>query len=349
MIMASSQEAQKAYQLVTALQKRFVDKLNNLSKTVGENKNCKEMSWLRDEGIHGGGNRFEAQDKKLFNTASVNVSQVHYDDTPNKNLKSATAISTIIHPNNPHVPSVHIHISLTQLRNAPSYWRIMADLNPAIAYEEDKKTFDTALEKLAQENYKTGKTQGEKYFTIPALQRTRGISHFYLENYKTENKKADADFAKKFGEGIIDTYIEIIHNAFQKRTNISQEERQKQLDYHTLYLFQVLTLDRGTTSGLLIHNQNDIGIMGSLPLHVNKELLLSWKEIVPKPQDELVHNIADCITNNGVIDEEVKAKLAQTVRKHYKKYPEALSMQASGDTIPSTVSNHAIATTSTKV
>ena len=340
MTMANSQEAQKAHKLVSALQKRFVDKLDTLSKEFGENKNFQEVSWLRDEGIHGGGNRFEARDEKLFNTASVNVSQVHYDDMPDKNLQSATAISTIIHPNNPHAPSVHIHISLTELRNAPSYWRIMADLNPSIENEEDKKTFDDALKKLGGENYETGKTQGDKYFTIPALQRTRGISHFYLENYKTENKEADADFAKSFGEGIIDTYIDIIQNAFQNRTKISKEDMQKQLDYHTLYLFQVLTLDRGTTSGLLIHNQNDVGIMGSLPLHVNKKLLLSWKEKVPKPQDELVQNIADNIADNGVVDVKVKEKLAQTVREHYKKYKEALAMQASGNTIPSTVANH---------
>jgi len=32
--------------------------------------------------------------------------------------------------------------------------------------------------------------------------------------------------------------------------------------------------------------------------------------------------------------------LAKAVRKHYKKYPEALSMQASGEHIPSTVENH---------
>ncbi len=340
LILANSQEAQKAHKLVSALQKRFVVKLDTLSKKFGENKRFKEVSWLRDAGQHGGGNRFEAQDKKLFNTASVNVSQVHYDDNPSKNLQSATAISTIIHPNNPHVPSVHIHISLTELRNAPSYWRIMADLNPAIANEEDKKTFDDALKKLGEENYETGKTQGDKYFTIPALQRTRGISHFYLENYKTENKEADADFAKSFGEGIIDTYIDIIYNAFQNRTKISKEDMQKQLDYHTLYLFQVLTLDRGTTSGLLIHNQNDVGIMGSLPLHVNKKLLLSWKEKVPKPQDELVQNIADAINDNGIIDTQTKEKLAQVVRKHYKKHPQALSMQARGNTIPNTVRNH---------
>lgn len=340
MTMASSQEAQKAYALVRALQKRFVDKLDGLSQRLGENKNFQEVTWLRDEGIHGGGSRYEARDKKLFNTASVNVSQVHYDEMPEKSLKSATAISTIIHPNNPHVPSIHIHISLTELRNAPSYWRIMADLNPSIYNDEDKKTFDAALKNLGGKNYEDGVSQGKKYFMIPALGRTRGVSHFYLENYKTADTKADTEFAKTFGEGIIDTYIDIINNALQARTEISQEDKQQQLDYHTLYLFQVLTLDRGTTSGLLVHNQNDVGIMGSLPLHVNKELLLSWKEKVAKPQDELVQNLTDNIADEGVVDVAVKEKLAQTVREHYKKHKEALSMQASGHTIPSTVSNH---------
>ncbi len=338
--MTTSQEAQQAYKQLTALQQKFVNNLNSLSQSFGENKVFQEVTWLRDNGLHGGGSRFEARDKQLFNTASVNVSQVHYDDMPEKNLKSATAISTIIHPNNPHVPSVHIHISLTQLRNAPSYWRIMADLNPSITDEADKQAFDSALQRLGQKNYTLGVEQGDKYFTIPALKRTRGISHFYLENYKTENKNADADFAKSFGEGIIDAYINIIKNALQTRTTISQKDKEQQLDYHTLYLFQVLTLDRGTTSGLLIHNQNDVGIMGSLPLHVNKELLLSWKNKVQKPQDELVQKLSECIPEDGIIDRQTKEKLAQVVRQHYKKNREALNMQASGHTIPNTVANH---------
>merc|ERR1711879_931380 len=144
----------------------------------------------------------------------------------------------------------------------------------------------------------------------PALQRHRGVSHFYLENYKTENKEEDYNFANSFGQGIIDTYIDIISNAFKKRNSFSAYDIKQQLDYHTLYLFQVLSLDRGTTSGLLIHNQNDLGIMGSLPIHINRDLLESWAE-----------------------------KLAQVVREHYKKYPEALKMQASGNIIPKTVSN----------
>ena len=340
MIMAKSQEAIDAYALVKQLQKRFVDKLNILSQDLGENKNFEEVIWFRDEGLHGGGNRFEAQDKVLFNTASVNVSQVHYDEDESKKLQSATAISTIIHPNNPNVPSIHIHISLTQIRGNDAYWRVMADLNPSIKNESDKEIFENSLKELAGNTFEEGTLQGNKYFNIPALNRHRGISHFYLENYKTSNKEDDSNFAKTFGEGVIDTYINIIENAFKTRKEITKEEKQQQLDYHTLYLFQVLTLDRGTTSGLLVHNQNDVGIMGSLPSFVNKELLNSWKDKVEKPQDELVLNLVKVINDEGRIDSKTKEKLANEVRTFYKKYPQALSNQASGNTIPSTVSNH---------
>jgi len=340
LILASSQEAQTAYTIVRNLQDRFVSKLNNLCQSIGEKKDFEEVTWLRDKGLHGGGSRFEFRDEKLFNTASVNVSQVHYDEMPEKNLKSATAISTIIHPRNPNVPSVHIHISLTELRDGSSYWRLMADLNPSIYNEHDKNVFDVALNNLSLELYEEGVLQGEKYFNIPALERHRGVSLFYLENYKTDDKVADEEFALSFGEGVIDTYIDIITDAYKKRASCSSKDIRSQLEYHTLYLFQVLTLDRGTTSGLLIHNQNDIGIMGSLPSYVDRELLRSWAQRVEFPQDLLVNALVNAINIDGKIDTPTKVKLAEVVRSHYKSHPEALKMQASGNTVPSTVSNH---------
>lgn len=342
MNMSKSQDAIKAYELVRALQKRFVDKLDDLSSKFGENKKFEEVNWLRNNGIYGGGSRFEARDEVLFNTASVNVSQVHYDEDLTKSLQSANAISTIIHPKNPNVPSIHIHISLTSFKDGNSYWRIMADLNPSIENMEDKEIFDECLKQISKENYEEGTKQGEKYFFIPALNRHRGISHFYLENYKTEDKQKDFDFALDFGKSVIDTYIDIISNAFETRKTFSVQDIKKQLDYHTLYLFQVLTLDRGTTSGLLIHNENDVGIMGSLPKFVNKKLLTSWIENMQTPQNELLENIIASIEDNGVINAQIKEKLAQTVRKHYKKHPDALKYQASGNTIPNTVNNHKI-------
>jgi len=340
MKMAKSQDAINAYTLVRGLQKRFADKLSNLSKELGENKAFEEVIWFRDGGLHGGGSRFEARDEQLFNTASVNVSQVHYNEQPMRSLQSATAISTIIHPKNPNVPSIHIHISFTELKDNKSYWRIMADLNPSINNEEDRVVFDKALQNLSNTTYKEGSAQGDKYFNVPALERTRGISHFYLENYKTDNKQADYDFANSFGEGIIDTYVDIITHAFKTRASITEDDLKQQLEYHTLYLFQVLTLDRGTTSGLMIHNQNDVGIMGSLPTFVNRDLLHSWNNKVLKPQDALVNALVEVIGEDGEIDVLTKARLAEAVRKHYEEYPEALSLQASGNTIPKTVDNH---------
>jgi len=340
MLMSKSIDAINAYDLVKNLQKRFVDKLNDLSLELGENKKFEEVIWLRENGTCGGGNRFEAKDEVLFNRASVNVSQVHYDLDENKTLQSATAISTIIHPNNPNVPSIHIHISLTTFKNEDFYWRIMADLNPSLENEEDKKIFDNALKEITKDDFEEGVKQGEKYFFIPALNRHRGVSHFYLENYKTDDKKRDFSFAQSFGEKIIDTYIQIITNAFLNKKSFSVQDIKKQLDYHTLYLFQVLTLDRGTTSGLLVHNQNDIGIMGSLPKYVNKNLLKSWIKELPSPQNILLEEIVDVIDEKGLIDTLTKEKLALKVRNHYKKHPDSLEYQASGNTIPNTVNNH---------
>lgn len=337
---SNSIDAKEAYDLVTKLQSHFVSKLNDLSKNLGENKDFEEVKWQRDNGIHGGGNRYEARDEVLFNTASVNVSQVHYDDEPTKRLRSATAISTIIHPKNPNVPSMHMHISFTEIANEKSYFRVMADLNPAITYQEDKDKFTCTIANFANNTYAEGTSQGDKYFNIPALNRHRGVVHFYLEDYKTANKEKDFDFSYDFGLGIINTYIDIIDNAFKTRTSFSVQDIKEQLSYHTLYLFQVLTLDRGTTSGLLVHDQNDEGIMGSLPRFVDRNLLLSWAKLVPTPQDELVTKLVEVIPTNGLIDVPTKTKLAQTVRQHYKTYPESLKYQASGNTIPSTVDNH---------
>ena len=341
-ILAQSNEAQEALILVEELQAYFANKLNYISITLGSNLPFEKVEWMRDAGQHGGGTRYEARDSALFNCGSINVSQVHYDDSPQKKLGSATAISTIIHPSNPHVPSMHMHISWTQMRDGKGYWRIMADLNPSIKKEKDKKTFDSMLKDSATSYYEEGSAQGNKYFTIPVLNCTRGVSHFYLENFNTGDYKSDYAFAKRMGEQVIDTYTEIIRNAINENHNSTQAEKEEQLAYHTLYLFQVLTLDRGTTSGLLVHDQNDVGIMGSIPAYIDRDLLESWKSEMPLPQDKLVSELLDALPNEvpTPIKEYTKKKLANAVRRHYKQYPEALSMQASGEIIPPTVENH---------
>ena len=339
---AASRHAAEAYTTVEALQRYFVERLDGISETYGSTKGCEAVEWERDGGRHGGGVRYETRDETIFNRGSVNISQVHYDDDPAKKLGSATAISTIIHPKNPHAPSVHMHISWTEMKEGTGYWRIMADLNPSLNNADFKQRFDAMLSNAAGAYAEEGMAQGDRYFSIPVLGRTRGVSHFYLEGFNSGDFEADRTFAYRFGQQVIDTYIGIVTEALNDHTTYRDEERQRQLDYHTLYLFQVLTLDRGTTSGLLIHDQNDVGIMGSLPSHINRGLLASWVEKMPKPQDKLLSALLDALPKGETVavDTAVKKSLADAVRSHYRNYPEALSMQASGEIIPPTVANH---------
>jgi len=339
---AKSLEAKIAQILVSDLQSYFVGKLNDISYALGKNQAYEAVEWYRDGGTHGGGVRYESRDDSIFDRASVNVSQVHYDNDETKKLSSATAISTIIHPSNPHAPSMHMHISWTQMRDGKGYWRIMGDLNPSLKNDVFQRDFEIALDRASGEFYEEAKMQGDRYFNIPVLGRTRGVSHFYLENFNTGNFEVDREFAYGIGKAIIDTYIGITLQALQYHTTYTAEDKALQLDYHTLYLFQVLTLDRGTTSGLLVHDQNDVGIMGSIPSHVNKPLLHSWLKKMPKPQDNLLLGLLDTLPEGKIVlvDESVKKRLANVVREHYKEYPEGLSMQASGEIIPSTVDNH---------
>ncbi len=341
-IPAISRRADRAQTLLAGLQQRFVTGLESLARSMGDEQRFVPVEWFRDHGLHGGGVRYEIADGDTFSRGSVNVSQVHYDDNPAKQLGSATAISTIIHPCNPYAPSVHIHISWTEMKNGKGYWRIMADLNPSIEDMAAKERFFAALKQAAPDQFEEAKEQGECYFFIPALGRHRGVAHFYLESYQSDDMEDDFSLAQHAGEAAIDAYLAIAERALKEDPRITMEAERRQLAYHTLYFFQVLTLDRGTTSGLLVHDQNDVGILGSLPARVDRDLLHSWIARLPAPQDDLLTALIAALPEDSpsLIDRTVKMELANVVRNHYTAHPQAIAMQASGDVSPPTVQNH---------
>ncbi|WP_150047622.1 MULTISPECIES: coproporphyrinogen III oxidase [Methylomonas] len=341
-IKAKSPRAERAHTMVCGLQQRFVRRLDEIAIRFGAGQPFVPTEWLRDGGMHGGGVRYMATDEAVFNRASVNTSQVQYDDDAGKKLASASAISSIIHPRNPLAPSVHIHVSWTEMKDGGGYWRVMADLNPSHEDVADKERFAACLRLAAPAQYQAAATQGDRYFYIPVLGRHRGVTHFYLENYASGDFDSDLQMAERVGAAAIDTYCEILAAALETRIAPSEENRRRQLEYHTLYFFQVLTLDRGTTSGLLVHNQNDVGILASLPSHIDRRLLASWLDKMPPPQDRLLHNLLACLPESVVcpIEDDSKQALANCLRAHYSSHPEAIDMQASGNVIPPTVSNH---------
>lgn len=322
---AQSEEAKEVNLLLSGLQVYFVSKLNALALQFGEGKSCKSVIWECNKGKHGGGKRYEARDKTLFNQLSVNVFQVHFEDEKKKALDLATVFSATIHPKNPHVPSMHISVSWEKMKEEKGCWYFTVDLNSSILNEStcDKNIFSETLKNATGKLYEEGTLQGERYFYIPVLGRHRGVSHFCLEGYDSGNFEEDKTLMLEVGESVINTYVEIMGAKLREHPTVTQEKKEEQLAYHTLYFFQVLTLDRGTVKSLLEHDQNDIGILSSLPSPINRNILSSWVEKMPAPQDLLLKQILKILPNAvpTPVDEKCKRLLANAIRKHYKKYP----------------------------
>jgi coproporphyrinogen III oxidase len=138
---ADTVDRDRVVEVLQALQLLFVDKLEAITSTgtADGQEFFKEVQWLRNSGHNGGGKRYECAEGRVFNRASVNVSAVHYTD---KAVKSASALSVILHPRVPHAPSMHFHVSLTEMKNGAQSWRMIADLNPSIPTEADTRTFE---------------------------------------------------------------------------------------------------------------------------------------------------------------------------------------------------------------
>ncbi len=315
----TSPYAAAALALLEDLQRRFLE-------AVGPSEFAAHQ-WLRDGGRHGGGRRYACEETARFNRASLNVSCVHYDDEPQRKLASATALSTILHPSHPRAPSLHLHASFTELREGKGTWRLMADLNPSHEDAAEKERFEASLKRVAPESFARARAQGDRYFFIPAAGRHRGVTHFYLEDFTSGDFDADLALAERFVSAVIATWVELLN---APRADPTAEERDQQLAYHTLYLFQVLTLDRGTTSGLLVHDQNDLGVMGSLPSWVDRAQLASWEPKMVKPQDALLRELVAALpeVQPARVSDEVRVALAKIVRAHYRAHPEAMELQA---------------------
>lgn len=325
LVYSSLPEAVRTAEILRGLQKRY---MAGLTAFVGDEPVV--TKWLRNQGACGGGERLSFLENTDLAGASINFSQVHYQDDSDVRLAVATALSAIVHPAHPRLPSAHLHLSYTQMQQGGAYWRLMTDLNPAIENEQHRMKFDRMLAGIAKDHLLEGVKNGEQYFYIPALERHRGVCHFYLEQFTLGSFDDDLSFVEQFGMAVLTTYVSILMDGKEEEKEPSDEERATQLAYHTLYLFQVLLMDRGTTAGLLIHDQNDVGILGSLPPQVDKNLLGSWASRLTAPQDILLERLLRVMPQMGVVPvtDSLKKQFAETIRSFYRDFPEAMALQA---------------------
>jgi len=241
--------------------------------------------WHRAEG--GGGITCIIQDGTVFEKAGVNISVVHGElnaasaqqmRARNKQLGEgklqffATGISSVIHPRNPNVPSIHFNYRYFEViePNGKTHWWFGGgtDLTPTFLVEEDvihfHKTLKKACDKHDRSYYKKFKEWCDKYFYIPHRGECRGVGGIFFDDIDEPNPEAVFKFVTTCAESVLPSYVPIVEK--HKNDGYSYEDRQWQLMRRGRYVEFNLIYDRGTKFGLATPGARYESILMSLPL-----------------------------------------------------------------------------------
>lgn len=247
-------------------------------------------AWIRPEG--GEGSSCVLADGRVFEKAGINVSVVH-GKLPPKAQKAmlpdhpslpeptatvpffATGLSIVIHPRNPHVPTVHLNYRYFEIEDPeqpgkPKAWWFGggSDLTPSYLDEADAvhfhKTLKQACDQHDERYWPDFKKQCDKYFTITHRGECRGVGGIFFDDLTTTSPvhappPTDSaatgpsaekifEFVKSASSAFLPAYVPIVYKHMHDQWT-PEEKRWQQLRRGRYVEFN-LVYDRGTKFGL---------------------------------------------------------------------------------------------------
>lgn len=261
--------AVKTYLL--ALQQRIVGALEALDGSPFHTD-----SWQRPEG--GGGISRVIEEGDFFERGGVNFSHV----TGTKLPPSASAhrpeiagapweamgVSLVLHPRNPHVPTVHMNVRFFCTTGATPVWWFGGgmDLTPYYGYVEDAQHFHrtckSALDRFGSEFYPRFKKWCDDYFFLRHRNEPRGIGGIFFDDFSEPGFDKSFALLQSAGDAFLSGYLPIAER--RKDTPYGEKERDFQAYRRGRYVEFNLVYDRGTLFGLQSGGRTE-SILMSLP------------------------------------------------------------------------------------
>lgn len=231
----------------------------------------REDSWDRDGG--GGGRSRVLIEGGVFEKAGVNFSEVFGEmsqefakQVPGEGAAfTATGISLVLHPRNPHVPTVHANFRFLT-KGDRAWFGGGADLTPYYPVLEDvvhfHRTWKVVCDRHAPlADYSAMKKDCDEYFYLPHRQEPRGVGGIFFD-YKSDELDRWFPFVQDAGNSFLASYLPIVES--RKNTPYSERERQFQEYRRGRYVEFNLIYDRGTVFGLKTGGRVE-SILMSLP------------------------------------------------------------------------------------
>lgn len=235
--------------------------------------------WDRAEG--GGGRTNTIANGNIIEKGGVAFSEVYGSITPEMkkqlNIHSgkqfyATGISIVLHPENPHIPIIHMNVRYFQLDESIYWFGGGIDLTPHYIVPENARLFHRQLKKICDRFdssfYPEFKTKADDYFFLPHREETRGIGGIFYDHLSHENsplnKQQLHDFAAQLASNFVAIYSEQV--ALGKDKKASEKEIIWRNIRRGRYVEFNLVHDRGTKFGLNSGGRTESILMSLPPL-----------------------------------------------------------------------------------
>jgi coproporphyrinogen III oxidase len=201
----------------------------------------------------------------------------------------AAGLSLVIHPRNPHAPTVHANYRYFEVTHPADKSNVLAwwfgggsDLTPSYLYDDDARHFHATLKAACDAHgaalYPAFKAWCDEYFFIPHRGEARGIGGLFFDDLCDVKHKRLPDapradrpwtpetifaFVRSAGDAFLPSYLPVLERRAQVPS--TDDQRRWQLLRRGRYVEFNLVYDRGTKFGLMTPGARIESILMSLP------------------------------------------------------------------------------------
>ena len=233
-------------------------------------------SWARPEG--GGGSSRLIEEGQFFERGGVNFSHVtgaklppsasaHRPEIAGRPWE-AMGVSLVLHPRNPHAPTVHMNVRFFCTSGDTPVWWFGGgmDLTPYYGYAEDARHFHqtckSALDPFGAHHHPRLKKWCDDYFFLRHRGEPRGVGGIFFDDFSEAGFEQSFALTRSVGDALLPAYLPIAKR--RKDTLYGERERDFQAYRRGRYVEFNLVYDRGTLFGLQSGGRTE-SILMSLP------------------------------------------------------------------------------------